>query len=103
MTFEESVLKTAIEKMFSGNSFSICDLDKIGKLMKVNPSHHPNYTFLSALHCVDFKDMDKIVIDQLQQKVVECLRPKFNSGAMAKALLMEGNDHFNTEDNFLLN
>jgi len=103
MTFEESVLKTALENMFSGRSFSICDLDRIGEIIGVNPSQHPNYKLLHALHCVNFRDMDKVVLDQLQQKVAECLKPTFSPGAMAKALLMEGNDHSPTEDRFLIN
>ena len=103
MNFEESVLKTALNKMFSGKHFSICDLDRIGEILNVHPSQHPNYRFLSALHCVGFADMDKVILDQLQHKVAECLKPTFSPGAMAKALMMEGNDHIPTEDKFLIN
>jgi hypothetical protein len=103
MNFEESVLKIAINKMFSESHFSICDLEDVGNIMGVNPKQHPNYRLLRALHCVKFRDMDKVVLDNLQEKVAECLRPSFSPGAMAKALMMEGNDHTPTEDTFLIN
>lgn len=102
--FDQAVLETALTKLFSGRYFDICQVDKIGELLGVNPGQHPNYTRLRALHCVDYRDMPNAVLEQLQQKVVECLqpRPHMHSGAMlAKALLLEGNDHVNTEDTYI--
>ena len=102
--FDQAVLETALTKLFSDSHFSICQVDKIGALVGVNPQQHPNYKRLQALHCVDYRDMPQAVLEQLQQKVVECLqpRPHMHSGAMlAKALMLEGNDHVNTEDTYL--
>jgi len=98
MSFETAVLEQALNNLFTESSFSICTLRDIGKLVGVNPTQHPNYKLLQALHCVDYADMSPEILQELQQRVAECLRPQFQPGALAKALLMEGNDHANTED-----
>ena len=98
MSFETAVLEQALDKLFTKKHFDVCMLDKIGKLVGVTPGQHPNYKLLHALHCVDYADMSPAIIQELQQRVAECLRPQFQPGALAKALLMEGNDHTNTED-----
>lgn len=98
MSFETAVLEQALNKLFTEKHFSICTLDDIGKLIGVNPSQHPHYKLLRALHCVAYANMSPEILQELQQRVAECLRPQFQSGALAKALLMEGNDHVNTED-----
>jgi len=102
MSFETAVLEQALNNLFTDKHFSICALDNIGKLLNVSPSQHPNYKLLQALHCVDYADMSPAILQELQQRVAECLRPQFQPGALAKALLMEGNDHRNTEDRYLL-
>ena len=98
MSFETAVLEQALNNLFTESSFSICTLRDIGKLVGVNPEQHPNYQLLRALHCVNYADMSPEILQELQQRVAECLRPQFQPGALAKALLMEGNDHINTED-----
>lgn len=105
MTFNEAVVEQALDKLFKGNYFDICTVDTIGVLLGVNPQQHPNYRALHALHCVHYNTMSQAILQELQQKVIECLRPTqlFHSGAvLAKALLIEGTDHVNTEDNYLL-
>ena len=99
--FEAAVLETALTKLFTGSSFYISDLQDIGKLIGVSPEQHPNFKFLRALHCVSYCDMPQAILCELQQKVAECLKPTFDPATLAKALLMEGNDHIPTEDMYL--
>lgn len=98
MSFETAALEQALNKLFTERSFNLCTLDQIGTTLGVNPEQHPNYKLLRPLHCVAYAEMSPVIIQEIQQRVVECLRPQFQPGALAKALLMEGNDHINTED-----
>lgn len=101
--FEQAVLEQAIDKLFNAKHFSICTVDDIGKLVGQSPARHPNYKFLQALHCVNYGDMSPVILQDLQRKVMECFTSQFHSGAvLAKALLIEGHDHVNTEDSFML-
>lgn len=99
-TFEHAVLEAALSKLFSCKHFSICTLDQIGELLGVNPSAHPNYKFLHVLHCVNYSNMSATIMSQLQEKVVQCLRPQFafTGAVLAKALLIEGQNHTPIED-----
>lgn len=100
---KQQALEALLNKMFSGRSFSVCDLDKAGDLIGVNPGACQHYKTLNALHCVNFADMNEELRQSLPLLVMECLRPTFRPNLMAKALLIEGNDHINTEDTFRLN
>jgi len=102
MSFETAVLEQALNNLFTERSFNICTLDQIGTMLGINPEQHPNYKLLRPLHCVAYADMSPAILQELQQRVAECLRPQFQPGALAKALLMEGNDHNPTEDRYLL-
>lgn len=101
--FEHAVLETALQKLFSKRYFDICTLDQIGELLGVNPKQHPDYKLLHALHCVDYTDMKSVIRDQLQERVIQCLRPQFSfTGAvLAQALLIEGQNHTPIEDNYI--
>ena len=103
MGFEQAVLEQAIKGLFNDKHFSICALDDIGKIIGVNPALSPNYKYLRTLHCVNYSEMSPVILNELQVKVAECLKPLFNPSALTKALLMEGADHVNTEDKYLLN
>lgn len=103
MSFESEALELAIKKLLGGKHFSICKLDDIGKFLGVNPEHHPNYKMLQALHCVDYCDMSEDMRQELPRKIMECLRPQFSPELMAKALLIEGQQHTDIEDRYLLN
>lgn len=100
MSFESDTIRIALDELLNGRSFSICDLNNIGEAIGVDPSHHADYKFLHLLHCVKYSNMTADIRRQIPQKVMNCLDPhnKVNVGAMAKALLIEGNDHINTED-----
>lgn len=91
-SFERLAVEQAIKQLFRNRHFSICLVDQIGEMLGTNPSQSPLYPFLRSLHCVNFSDMDPALRDQLQMKVVECLRPTFNTNAMIHALTAEGHD-----------
>lgn len=101
MSFETDAVRIALDKMLNGSSFSICDLDRIGKAIGIDPGNSKAYRFLRLLHCVDYSDMTSTVRNQIPEMVMRCLDPrgKVNVDVLAKALLIEGNDHLNTEDN----
>jgi len=102
MSFERDVVTIALKELFHSRSFSICDVDKIGKILGTNPSRHPGYKYLRALHCVDYADMTNTVRDELPQRVMECLKPdSLNFEAMAFALTAEGKGTTPIEDNYI--
>lgn len=93
MSFEKDVVVTALKKLFSGKSFSICEVDTIGEILGANPRQHRNYPLLRALHCINYAEMTDEVRQALPAKVMECLRPDgLNFEAMAMALTREGRD-----------
>ncbi|QDP52112.1 MAG: hypothetical protein Unbinned706contig1000_56 [Prokaryotic dsDNA virus sp.] len=102
MSFEKACVEQLIKKMFSGDHFSICDLDKLGEMMGVSVKSHQNYKFLSALHCVDFCDMDSTITSQLEARVAECLTDrKFNPATLSSLVTAEGRDFQFTEDRYI--
>jgi hypothetical protein len=102
MSFEKECVKQLIKKMFSGSHFSICDLDKLGDMLGVSVKAHKNYRFLSALHCVDFSDMDESITSQLESRVAECLVDrKFNPATLGCLVTAEGGDFQFTEDRYI--
>lgn len=99
--FTKGVILTLLDKMFNKSRyFDICDLDELGKLLRVNPQAHPNYRELHALHCVHYADMPRVVRQSLQQKVMECLRPDLgiDINTMAFLLTAEGSNFTPIED-----
>ena len=102
MSFEKACVEQLIKKMFSGSSFSICDLDKLGKMLSVNIGQHKNYKFLHSLHCVNFCDMDDAISSQLESRVAECLTDrKFNPATLSSLVTAEGRDFQFTEDRYI--
>lgn len=104
MSFESDVVTIALKELFNGRHFSICDVDKIGEMIGTNPSKHPGYKYLRALHCVDYSKMTDEVREQLPNRVMDCLRPdSMNFEAMAMALTAEGRDATPIEDSYIDN
>ena len=102
MSFEKDIVETKLKKLLGGRSFSICDLDEIGKLIGSHPRQHENYKYLHALHCVSYSDMSPTVREQLPSKVMECLRPgSLDFGLMATALMREGSQATSIEDRYI--
>lgn len=56
--FHKAAVTTALKEMFNGNYFSISTVDKCIKITGCIPNKK-DYQALSALHCVDWSDMDK--------------------------------------------
>lgn len=72
--FTKNAIKIAVDKMFNKSSyFSICDVDKLAKVMGVNARNHSSYDSLNLLHCVDYSDMDIGMKEQIASKVFEIL------------------------------
>ena len=101
--FQQEAVRMAVDDMFNGSShFSICDVDKIGKMLGTNPQSHPEYKFLSSIHCVHYTDMKPDFKAELPNRVMMCLSAKVDSELMTKALLAITNGEIkslpNTED-----
>lgn len=103
MSFESEAINSALDKLLNGKYFDICILDKIGEAIGVTPSRATEYRFLRLLHCTNYSKMSAETKNQIPEKVMRCLDPqkRVNVHVMAKALLIEGNDHINTEDQTL--
>lgn len=100
-SFERLAVEQAINQLFSKKHFNVCLLREIGKMIGTNPEQSPIFPYLQSLHCVDYADMQPALREQLQAKVVECLRPTFNTNALIHALTAEGHDFTPTEDRYL--
>ena len=100
--FLQLSIKRQLAEMFAGRSFSICDVDNLAKLLRVNVDHRIR-TQLSSYHCVDFADMTNRETALIQEKVVEALRgdPILNPARMLSQLTDEGGDFAFTEDRYL--
>jgi len=66
------VAKAALQKMYTQGHFSICTIDNLIKLTNSVPDPL-SYQLLHALHCVDYKNMDKLVRDELPKLIARCL------------------------------
>lgn len=88
MSFESEVVKTTLDNLFNNKGhFDICTVDKLGRILNVNPQTHPDYDLLSALHCVNYSKMSAQMKSELPDRVMTVLTAKFETGLMAKALL----------------
>lgn len=98
--FEKACVKQALDKLLNDRHFSICAFDNIGEMLGVNVSQHPNYVFLNGLHCVDYNKMSAEIRNNLEAKMLECLRPSTNFSAdrLFGAVMAEGGDWIDAED-----
>lgn len=100
--FQGLAIKRAVEKLFSDDHFSICEVDTIAKISgsKVN---RKIYNQLRAYHCAHYCDMTNREKQLIQEKVVECLRgdPILNPARVLSQLTDEGQDFTFTEDRFI--
>ena len=65
---QKQVVKIALKKLFTQKYFSICDIDKCLKISQIIPNK-TDYNTMSALHCIDYSDMNKDVQDWLLTSV----------------------------------
>ena len=100
--FHQLAVSRQVDKVFSGGHFSICDIDKLARLLGISPNQRI-YSQLSAYHCIDFAEMSDREKELLQKKVVECLRGDdvFNPARVLHELTDEGRDFTFTEDRYL--
>ena len=70
--FQAQAANIALHKILHGTHFSICDLDKLAKLIGV-PLGGKDYEALNGLHCVNWMDMPEGLRTQAREKVVELL------------------------------
>lgn len=66
------MVKQAVQKLFEERHFSVCDLDKVIKLVGARQGGEA-YKLLSALHCVDYAKMDPELRARIPKLVNECL------------------------------
>ena len=67
---QKQVVKIALKKLFTQKHFSICDIDRCLKISQIIPNK-TDYNTMSALHCIDYSDMNKEVQDWLLTAVEE--------------------------------
>ncbi len=70
--FQATAAAVALNKMFSGTHFSICDLDKLASLIGVQLGGL-DYQALHNLHCVKWSDMPPMLREQVREKSIELL------------------------------
>jgi len=70
--FIKEVVLTAMKKMFQGSHFSICDVDRCLKLTGSIPNGQ-DYDALSALHCINWRDMAPNLRETVFEKTVAML------------------------------
>ena len=65
---------TAINDMLSGNSPSICTIDKVGELLGINPKVAADaYRTLSTLHCISYSKMPPELREAIPGLITDCL------------------------------
>jgi len=67
--FHKKAAVAALKNMFAGGYFNICVVDKLINLTGCVPDGD-DYRALSALHCVDWKDMDAELREMVFLKTV---------------------------------
>ena len=81
------IINLALDKMLNrGSHFSICTIDKLAKAIGTNCALHPDYRYLSNLHCVNYSEMSPDLIDRLPGMIMSVLSARFDTSVMAKAL-----------------
>lgn len=63
---------TALNEMLRGSHFNVCTLDKIAKMLNIQPPSEP-YRILSTLHCVDWSVMPEPLRERIPSLIEQCL------------------------------
>lgn len=88
MEHHQEIISLALDKMLNKQRhFSICTVDKLAETLGVNQHMHPDYKFLSALHCVHYTEMSLELKQKLPEMIMTVLSGRFETGLMAKALM----------------
>lgn len=84
---QQEIVSLALDKMLNRSAhFSICDVDRLAKTLGANCDAHPDYRYLSALHCVRYSDMSNELKDKLPLLIMSVLSSRFDTHLMARAL-----------------
>ena len=97
MSFESEVIKLKMDEIFNKSSFfSISDVNDVAKVLGVNPSSHPDYKLLHALHCVHYTEMSAEMKAELPNRVMNVLSARFDTELMSRALIAVKNGEVNS-------
>jgi hypothetical protein len=80
------VVETTLKKLLDARHFSICELDKILEIIGSRQSGEA-YKLLSALHCINYSDMNQELRDRIPLLVNECLRQQTKTSEIVDAVL----------------
>lgn len=84
--FHKKAATLALNKMFEGNYFDICTVDKVIKLTGCI-ANKKDYQALSALHCTHWTDMDKDMRNMVMLKTMQIFEtPKFDMELIGNAI-----------------
>lgn len=70
--FEKNIICISLSKLVNNRHYSICDLDKLMKLLGVTKASK-DYELFSLMHCVDYYDMGEQTADELIDKTLKFL------------------------------
>ena len=73
---QHAVVVQSIDRLFKANHFSICDIDKVCQITGAS-TRTDAYQLLSALHCVEYADMQPSLRERLPHLVREAITPAF--------------------------
>ncbi|VUD48603.1 hypothetical protein TDB9533_01266 [Thalassocella blandensis] len=81
------IIEIALNKLLNKQGFfSICEVDRLAKTLGTNCEAHPDYKFLSALHCTSYADMSNDLKTKLPKMIMNVLSSRFDTSLIAKAL-----------------
>jgi len=81
------IINLALDKMLNRDSyFCICTVDKLAETLGTNCKMHPDYKYLSTLHCVHYSEMSAGLKARLPEMIMAVLSGRYDTNVMAKAL-----------------
>lgn len=63
---------TALNHMLRENHFSVCTIDRVAKMLNVQPRGEA-YNILASLHCISYGNMPAELRDAIPDLIRECL------------------------------
>lgn len=75
------VARTSVQSLFSKSFFSICSVDSLMKLNNVTLCEETReiYDILRALHCVDYGQMPRELVNSLPAAVMSLIYPEMST------------------------
>lgn len=72
LELKKQVAITSLNAMMSQSFFSICTIDKLATMLEVKPEREA-YNILQPLHCINYNQMPKALLEQLPMLIMRCL------------------------------